>query len=44
MWKRNGEVRLVVRTEDARRALAASGLAGTFTIFENIADAERAGR
>ncbi len=41
MWKRNGEVRLVVHTEDARRTLAVTGLDRTFAIFESIADAER---
>jgi anti-anti-sigma regulatory factor len=41
MWKRNGEVRLVVHTEDARRTLAVAGLDSAFTIFESISDAER---
>jgi|GEM_PF-4998925 anti-anti-sigma regulatory factor len=41
MWKRNGEVRLIVHTEDARRRLAAAGLDSTFTIYESISDAER---
>lgn len=41
MWKRNGEVRLVIHSEDARRTLAVTGLDRTFTIFESISDAER---
>ncbi len=40
MWMRNGEVRLVVHTEDARRTLAVTGLDTTFAIFESISDAE----
>jgi anti-anti-sigma regulatory factor len=41
MWKRNGEVRLVVHSEDARRTLAVTGLDSAFTIFESMSDAER---
>jgi anti-anti-sigma regulatory factor len=40
MWMRNGEVRLVVHSEDARRTLAVTGLDSTFAIFESISDAE----
>jgi anti-anti-sigma regulatory factor len=44
MWKRNGEVRLVVHSEDARRTLAVTGLDSAFAIYESVSDAERIAR
>lgn len=40
MRKRNGEVRLVVCTKDARRTLAATGFDKSFAVYENITEAQ----